>query len=57
MKISMIFRESLDLNGVNCKGKDVRVEKTANVGNWILRECLFMFTWNTIIIRNGSLGT
>jgi len=35
--------------GVNCKGRDQRVEKMANIGILVLRGMPLQFTWNTVV--------
>ena len=35
--------------GVNCKGRDQRVEKMANIGILVLRGMSLQFTWNTVV--------
>ena len=35
--------------GVNCKGRDYRVEKMANIGILVLRRVPLQFTWNTVV--------
>jgi len=43
--------------GVNCKGRDYRVEKIANVGIVFKRKCLFNLRGTHLQIRKESLGT